>query len=303
MRKHVAVATLLVATLCGRTALAQSARDEARTHFERAVAFIRESDWQSAVPELEASRRLVATPAVLFNLGLAYRATGRFALALATFREFATLMGEFVDDARRQEVRGYIDDMASRVVSCRLVVSPADARINVDGHDAQRGAGLDLDPGRHTVIVSADGHQNATRVLDVASASACELEVHLEAIRPVGTIVVDTNVASAAISVDGQVFGQGTLHHSASPGPHRLGISARGYASIERAVTIRRDAVSTLSVMLQPTAADSVLSRPWFWGAAGAVLGIGVGALVTGLVMDSSRSQVVTPAWGTFPTH
>jgi hypothetical protein len=52
-------------------------REAARLHFQRGVGYIEQERWADAILELQRARDLRVTPAVLYNLGLAYRAVGR----------------------------------------------------------------------------------------------------------------------------------------------------------------------------------------------------------------------------------
>ncbi|HQK20589.1 MAG TPA: tetratricopeptide repeat protein, partial [Polyangiaceae bacterium] len=60
----------------------------ARSHFERGVALLDDSQFAQALVELEKSRSIRETAPVLFNLGLAYRGVGRYLEALDCFRQF-----------------------------------------------------------------------------------------------------------------------------------------------------------------------------------------------------------------------
>jgi hypothetical protein len=108
--------------------------------------------------DLLESQRLRPAAVVQYNLGLAYRGLGRYRDAIATFRAYLVAPDRAADASRTAAVRAEIDELARRLVPLRVDLRPADATVVVDGRveRAERDV-LTLDPGLHTVEVSAEG--------------------------------------------------------------------------------------------------------------------------------------------------
>lgn len=161
------LAFALLVTLPAAAQRAPDAREEARSRFERGVAYIQAERWADAITELQRAREIRATPAVLYNLGLAYRAVGRNREAMAAFHEFVRGAGAQASPELLSRARAYMREAAAGLARLDLEVTPPDARVIVDGTLVLARLGLALDAGRHVVVAEAPGHAAQTRALEL----------------------------------------------------------------------------------------------------------------------------------------
>src|SRR5690606_9362564 len=101
----------------------------------------------------------------VFNIGFALVRLGRFTEAIEALDRYL-VMTEGETSERREEAARLRGESVASVAEIELEVSPPDARVLVDGEplDAETGSPrtLRLDPGRHTVRASAEGHDEGT---------------------------------------------------------------------------------------------------------------------------------------------
>lgn len=126
--------------------------------------------WDSAVVCFE---RLVerAEPAArgdaLFNQGIALQSLGRHREARDVFSRWMRDHATTSDDATRAEAARLFATEASRVgtLELRLPATPEQIAVRIDGHPVSvtaRPMIVEVDPGTHTVVITADGHATFT---------------------------------------------------------------------------------------------------------------------------------------------
>lgn len=155
-----------------------------------------ESEYQSLVrdglQELEAQRYEEA--AALFNrahelspsarthrgLGLTYFAASKYSLAITHLRAALVDTRRPLTAAQRADVAATLEKAESFVTRVQLSVDPGTAVVTVDGHPVELREGtLTLDPGRHEIIVQAQGHDDDRRTVDAVSGTTLQLSVVL----------------------------------------------------------------------------------------------------------------------------
>jgi hypothetical protein len=120
-----------------------------------------------------------------------------------------------------------------------------------------------LPPGRYALTVRKPGYWSAATRVDLKAGLTTTAVLNLMS-RPTegGNLLVETNVADATASIDGQVVGRtgpdGQVYASGlSPGTHRLAVRKEGYAPITRTLTFEEPGLDR-TVRLRLTPADSV---------------------------------------------
>ncbi|HEX8796058.1 MAG TPA: hypothetical protein VF765_34145 [Polyangiaceae bacterium] len=146
------------------TARAQSAADKAaaQTLFDDAQKAAASGDWASACPKYAESNRLDPGIGVKLYLADCYEHVGKTASAWAMFAE-AEEYAHKEGDARVAAAKRREDNLAPRLV--RLVIAVPDTRaqgmdVRRDGEEvgaAQWGIPVPIDPGAHTIAVTAPG--------------------------------------------------------------------------------------------------------------------------------------------------
>lgn len=260
-------------------AAAQTSSADARMHFEAGVAASNQGRWQDALREFEQARAIQATAPVLYNLGLAQRAVGRMRDARATFRALIEQHGARLANDRRAEIQGYITEADGAVGRIELTVSPANATVAIDGVATSERA-VEVDPGRHEIVVSAPGHQQSRREVDLRRGSSATMDVRLEREEVRRRIAVEVDESTASVRLDGRVIGRGSSESEVAPGAHELEVSASGFRPYRQSVRVdAADVRIRVALERSPTQQPSGVS-PWVW------VGVGVGsaAVIGGVV-------------------
>jgi hypothetical protein len=165
------------------------AKERSRAAFRRGVGQLRAQDWHAARASFEQAYQLFPHPSILLNLGIARLRTNDPVLAEQDLVRFLS------EDAGASpdELAGAREALAearSKIGTVRVVVSPANARVSVDGKRVEvlKRAGAAEDavaaearakPGKHAVLVEADGYAAERREVDVAAKGETEVKVTL----------------------------------------------------------------------------------------------------------------------------
>jgi len=207
MRSRVVTAFLAALLLAHagspRAALAQGApaavdaetRDRSRAAFRKGVAQLRAQDWAGARASFETAWSLYPHPSILLNLGIARLKTDDPVRAEQDFVRF--LSEDF--GATPEELAGAREALAearAKLGTLKVSVTPVTARVAVDGASVEAvrraGAGgggeslvaeVRAKPGKHTVVVEAEGFTPATRELDVAAKGEATATIALVAVQ------------------------------------------------------------------------------------------------------------------------
>jgi hypothetical protein len=166
----------------------QDARERSRVAFRKGVAQLRAQDWTGARTSFEAAWALYPHPSILLNLAIARLHTDDPIRAEQDLVRFLSEDGGASAD-ELASAREALAEARSRLGSLRVVVSPASARVTVDGTavetvrraDAASGvvAEMRIKPGRHAVVAEAEGHVPDRRSVDVAAKAEVAVTIAL----------------------------------------------------------------------------------------------------------------------------
>jgi hypothetical protein len=261
---------------------------QAREHFELGVRLIEQGRWQDAARELEVARQLRPTAPVLYNLGIAQRGVGRTRAAIASFREFLTLLGERAPPARRAEVEGYIVELEASLAHVAFQLEPSAASLVVDGEAVSSGhEDVVLDPGQHRIRVEAEGYEPAFRDITLEPGARERVEVALTELETRGRLRIESSTHGAVVRISGRNVGPPPYDEELEPGTYAVEVTAPGHAPYEREVEVAIGDAITLRADL--VSGEQLHESPVLWGITG---GVAVAiALVVGLVVGLSRTE------------
>ncbi|MDP3276147.1 MAG: PEGA domain-containing protein [Deltaproteobacteria bacterium] len=297
-----ALSTVLVAT----PVFAQSSPDhvaQARTLFEHGVQLIDERRFAEAITSLEESQRLRPSPAVTYNLGLALRGVGRVQDAIAAFERYLAQPSRSATPTELEQVRGIVTQLRAAIVQLDLRTIPSTSVVRLDGQAPVSLTGpVTLDPGPHTLEISAPTYLSTTRTLQLAAGSRTTLEVTLEPTPSVATLVVEPTVATATVWIDGRDVGQGTVTQTVSAGEHTIRVGCAVCETARRTVRLERG--QQLRIGMDVTRRPSGVA-PWVIGVgiaagvvvAGAAIALGVFAASNGPLVGEYTGQQAG-SWG-----
>jgi hypothetical protein len=294
-RRTAAVFAFALSLSVARIAGAQGAPEEARQAFQEGVRLLEDARYAEAVAALERSRTLREVAPVLYNLALAYRGTGAYLQAIATFERFLAVA------TPREPLR---NDASAIIAALRAALARVQVRVvgeagEVRLDDRVIGQGnlertLAVDPGRHVLEARRPGYRAVVQPVTLSPGGAESVQLNAAESPLPASLRVEVNVDAARIVLDGRPRGRGRFEGEVAPGPHPLEVSASGYLTDRRVLDIAPGATERVAVTLAPR--QSVLTRWWFWtGAAVLVTGLTVG----GVLLFSGTEPPVPGTWGT----
>jgi len=229
------VLALLLLAL-SRPALADdSAKEKATRLVREGAGLYSRGEHEAAVARFEEAYATFPSPAILFNLGKAYRGVGKNAAAHRAFSRFLR-DDDRTKPARRKEATTALTDLESKVGLVSVTVTIAGSVVSIDGKEVGQAPlrePIAVEPGAHEITANS-GDSRARRQIDVAAGS--RVSVGLQ--------------PAESSDVDGQ---------SRVPPPHE-------------AVTPDEPAAS-VQIPVENGAPDRPLYKKWwFWGGVGAVV-------------------------------
>lgn len=169
---------LLTIVLAARSALAQGDPAAAERLFRDARHAMIVGNYVTACPMFEESYRLDPAPGTMLNLGDCEEKRGQLARAWEHFRQVYEQLPP--SDDRRAEAGHRADAIEPRVPKLRIVVADARSTVIRDGvtlSPVSLGISLPVDPGPHTIVVSAHGHLERAYEVSLTEAEDKELDV------------------------------------------------------------------------------------------------------------------------------
>jgi PEGA domain len=275
----VATSALSAASLCHAQAVSSAPSPaqvaEARSLFQSGIRLVEQERWGEALEYFRRSRAIAARPSTVFNIGSVLVRLGRMAEAIETLEEFVRISDARQNATERAEAQRLLVDARAARVSFALSTNVADARVFVDGALVE-GAGaeraLQLDPGSHTVRITAEGHEEQSFSISFLPG---QQQARAVVLRPMPTrINLTVTPTTARVSLDGTHRGD-VRTFDVAPGSHALSLRAEGYLPLDRSVDVRLGQSLTLDLALSRRPATPLTASPWFWTA------VGVGAAAT----------------------
>jgi tetratricopeptide (TPR) repeat protein len=157
----------------------------ARQHFAEAQRLEQEGAWQQASERLQKAIRIKETPGLRFHLAHALEQQGRLTDAAAELQRAAELIAT---GAAAQDVEALLEDaqrsLYARIPTITVLVGDSieSPQLELDGHvvDRQRASRpIAVDPGQHTLSVTAPGWIPMELVLDLSEGEARTVDARL----------------------------------------------------------------------------------------------------------------------------
>jgi hypothetical protein len=260
-------------------AAGDTAKEEARAHFERGIALSDEEAWEAALVEFARSRELFATRGNTKNLALCLRKLHRFDEALDAYealdREFSPLPPQdraFVDKE--------LDELKKRVGRLEVSGQPG-ASVSVGGRD--RGttplAGpIRLSAGTHVVRVHKEGFLPLETRVDVLGGQTVQLDARLDPLTQSGRLrVAEQSGKAVDVELDHAVVGKTPWEGTLSPGDHTVRLRGAGNLGTQPAsVPVKLNDLATITLAVEPLESE-LRVEPSPTGATVAIDGVVVG--------------------------
>jgi tetratricopeptide (TPR) repeat protein len=227
-------------------------------------------------------------PALLYNQGRALQALGRHPEALSDIERFAR---EAPADLRAKVPRldELIAELRAHVARLTIQCPVNGARVLVRDHvigTTPLSGPVDMEAGRASLEIDAEGYEPYKRELDLAGGSATQIDAELAARATSAVLHVASTAASALVVVDGQPVGNAPVETVVQPGTHEIALHREGFEDVTSTVVV--EAGQRKEVTLEPQHEPLLTQRWWFWA--------GVGAVVVGGVVITYAALKEKPA-------
>jgi len=146
-------------TMVSIPALARAdARSDARAKLVQGGEFLKHGQFEEALARFQEAYRLVPSPKIQYNFGLAYRGLGRKAEALEAFERFLNEAPDASKETRQNASRERAQ-LTSQITILEVKVDLTGAEVFVDGrsYGVGRTTPIYLDPGPHQLMVEKAG--------------------------------------------------------------------------------------------------------------------------------------------------
>jgi len=272
----------------------------ARALFEQGVAFSRTERWAEALEAFQQSAALIERPSTLLNIATALQRLGRPIECVVAVERYLAISDVSADADARGRASALRDAMLAAIAHVALAILPADARLSIDGNevDLPDDGRIALDPGAHTFRIERDGHIPSRFTLDLSRGENVSRAVAL-VLRPSDPafLEVTTQVVGARIEVDDDVVGSEHVELEVAPGPHAIRVSAEGWSTFDRALVIEAGTRARVDAQLsRPGTCQSVECEPAFWIVGGILL---AGAAAAAIAVPFAGATDSPPYGGT----
>jgi hypothetical protein len=304
-------------------ALAYPASSGAQSATARAMVLYREANQHYNLGQLELAadkyRAAISAdpqlPGPYRNLGLTYRALGKYQLAITHFKKYLALRPHGRHSARVQkemqyclgQVGGVGANVPTGAAHVMLHVSEPGAEVKIDR--VARGATptppLPVQPGSHTVSVAKRGFLSWSGTVQVSEGQVAEVSVKLQrdpnardfTAAPIektkyGVLRVENTPALAQLVLSGrEIRLNDELEARVPVGQHTLEITKGGLKPWRTQIEVKENQTISLSPDLEVTSTTRVLRR-WGWVTVGTAGALAVAGLVLGLVENRTFQEI-----------
>jgi len=259
-RRTLHAAVLLVCSAYGALALAETAgpkqvpatqdpavTETARQHFQRGVAYYKDSDFKLALVEFTRAYELTKNYRVLYNIGQVNHQLSNYAKAMLALGRYLDEGGDEIPAERRAAVTSDLDDLRAKTAEVEVQVNVNGAEIWLDDVLVGRvplGQPLIVDAGDHRFEARLEGYRSAGRTLTLAGRDSTRIELSLGKIQPLVVVPQPRPVAPKSERKTSPLVWSGWL----ATGVLGVGAGVTGYFAVSRAsslATLRNSPTST----------------------------------------------------------
>ncbi len=269
----------LASTVATRLAIAQpepppvgeDARTvRARAHFQNGVKLFNSKNWQGALAEFDAAYKLKPGQSSLKNIALCQKELFRYTDAIETLNKALDRHAAEMGEAEKQSVRDAVAELGALVGSIVVRVTPADARVTLDGRRLEPkdlGTSVRLNTGDHVLVAEAPGHARVARTIRVAGGQK-DVALDFALVANAGFVSVKSKDPKAAIAIDGTARAFSSWRGPLEPGRHYVQVYRDGYKQFEQYFVVEVGKTIDVDAVLireeGPPATKPAEQRGWY---------------------------------------
>jgi hypothetical protein len=258
---------------------------------DEAMEALRHTD---ALAAYSAAYAITRDPALLYNMGRALQALGRYPEALDRLEAFQASADPALK-ARVPRLPKLIAELRQRVTKLTIKTNVAGARVlvrdTVVGRSPLPGP-VQVTAGAAEIEVDADGYFPVRRTVQLPGGSDLAVQLDLFSRQTTGVLSVSSSAAGAEVFVDGRRFGVAPVEANVGSGAHRVVVRHPDYRTYETSVVVPAGASKSVAARMQ---SPSVFTRWWFWGGVGAAVTAGVVVTVAAMTERPADSGNIPP--------
>jgi len=183
------------------------------------------------------------------------------------------------------------------VVTTRVrieVKGPETARVFIDGVDMGTSPfDGDVEVGRHTFEARAEGYETARQSDELEAGKDVRMQLALVTRVDEGKLRIATGHDDAEIEIDGKLVGRGTWVGILPAGGHQLVVTKSGYLRYSADVSLQRDQVRAIDVVLEQERGTG-----WVWWTIGSVAVVAAAGVTSYFVLTPAETAPVNGTLG-----
>jgi hypothetical protein len=189
-------------------ARAEDPAEAAARHFERAIQHADAQEYDAALIEFRKAYELSPHYSVNYNIGLASVSAGRPLAAVQAFERYLAEGGTEIPEERRAHVTALIDGERAKLARLVIDLQPKEAEVSIDGALVNvTEAGLELDPGPHTLAVRAPGRVERSVSVNVRPGEVTKVVIALTDL-PQRQLELRCELPDVSVELDGRAVAQ-----------------------------------------------------------------------------------------------
>lgn len=218
----------------------EAQKAESRRHFQSGISLYEDHNYTAALAEFEAAYRQFPSASALQNVALCQKQLYRYSEARESLARLLRDHWRELDTAERAAVDNAVAELGALIGSVQLTVSPADAKLVLDGRSIspeERLQPIVLDVGEHRVSAEAPGFASISRAFRIAGGHV-EVPIALVLTETSGVVTVTAPDAQTAIAIDGRPVAFAEWSGRLDPGRHIVQVYREGFEPFEEEIDV-----------------------------------------------------------------